>query len=524
MTSKNPHTTTHTTDVLIVGAGPAGLATAIAVATHGARALVVERHRSTSIHPRASGLSTRTMEIFREWGVAHAVRGESARVAIEYGAGETLADPGMTANPSGFPGPREALAVSPSYPACSPQDRVEPILVDAARRHGADVRFGAEVTALTTGPRGVRAELTDAATGSTRSVHARWVVGADGPRSTVRRAVGIPSERLGHLGGATQLLFRADLDGVLGSRRFVLYSLSHPEARGLIIPFGPDRWGYARPTFDGTTPEMPAPGRWLDLLRLATGVPDLQPEVLGATVFELAADLATTFHAGRAFLVGDAAHRMTPIGGRGMNTAVHDGHTLGWKLAWAARGWAGAALLASHTDERRPVGALNARRSLDTDGRDPSDGLLGDVGVRYESTVIDGGIGNPHADPDGTPGGRAPHVWVTAHGRRRSTLDLFAGRMTLLVGPEGRGWEGAANACTGGPPVTALVAGVDVDDPGGRLTDAYRLAPDGAVLVRPDGYVAWRAEAAAADPVGVLDRAVGTALGRDPAVAQRRAG
>src|SRR5690348_5809163 len=129
----------HTPHVLVVGAGPAGLATAISAARHGAQVLVVERHRSTSIHPRASGLSTRTMEIFRTWGVGDAVRAASSTVIARTASGVTLADPDLAESSLGFPYPREALAVSPAFPACCAQDHLEPILLDAARRTGADV-------------------------------------------------------------------------------------------------------------------------------------------------------------------------------------------------------------------------------------------------------------------------------------------------------------------------------------------------------------------------------------------------
>ncbi|HSK60995.1 MAG TPA: FAD-dependent oxidoreductase [Actinomycetospora sp.] len=495
------HTAPH---VLVVGAGPAGLATALSAARHGARVLVVERHRSTSIHPRASGLSTRTMEIFRSWGVIDAVRAASSKVIARAAYGVTLTDPDRTENPIGFPLPREALAVSPAFPACCPQDHLEPILLDAVRRAGVDVRFATELTDLAVDDDGAWARLTDRGTGRTETVRSRFVVGADGPRSRVRAALGITTEYLGGIGRHVQMLFRADLAPVIGDVAHGLYSLSHPEAGGLIIAFGTDRWGFARPC--PTDEDIPADeARWTELLRTATGMPELQPEFLGTLVVDLDAELASASRAGAAFLAGDAAHRMTPVGAVGLNTAVQDGHELGWKLAWAAQGRAGEPLLASYTTERGPVGERNTRRSVAPGVAHPADGMVGDLGTRYASPTIAGGVAALVAPQDlaAAPGERAPHVWVTVDGRRCSTLDLWDGRLTLVTAEDS--WRRAAGVVG--------VAAPEIADPGGRLTQAYRLGAGGAVLVRPDGVVAWRHAVPVADPVARLRDAVDHTLG-----------
>ncbi|GAA4730930.1 FAD-dependent oxidoreductase [Actinomycetospora chibensis] len=492
------HSDTH---VLVVGAGPAGLATALSAARHGARVLVVERHRSTSIHPRASGLSTRTMEIFRTWGVADAVRAAGSVILARASAGATLADPDLAESSIGYPLPREALAVSPTFPACCAQDLLEPILLAAVRRAGVDVRFDTELTDLAVDDSGAWARVHDRVTGATTTVASRFVVGADGPRSRVRTALGIGTEHLGGIGRHIQLLFRADLSAVVGEWQHALYIVSHPEAAGLFIAFGGDRWGYARPC--PTDDDIPDDAQWLTLLRTASGIADLAPELLGTAVFDLEAELATTSRAGAAFLVGDAAHRMTPVGGVGLNTAVQDGHNLGWKLAWAAQGRAGEPLLASYAPERTPIGERRARRSVRPGEPDPADGLLGDLGAGYTSPVLAG-----HApaliDPDALAaesGERAPHVWVHVHGRRCSTLDLWDGRLTLITADAS--WRAAAEDLSLAAPDLASA----------RVTSAYRLGDGGAVLVRPDGYVAWRADVPVADPVGALADAVDLALG-----------
>ena len=490
-------------DVLVVGAGPAGLATALSASRHGARVLVVERHPGTSIHPRATGVSTRTMEIFRTWGIARAVRDAGLEVAPTMAVTRSLTDPVHSSAPLGYPTPRGALAVSPAVPALCAQDRIEPLLVAEVRRLGGEVRFDTAFTALHIGAGGVEARLQGP--DGTRTVGARFVVGADGHRSRVRRALGIGVEELGTLGEYVQALFRAD--SLTASHG--LYAIQHPEAEGVLVPVGDGRWAYARQWYPerGETPDL-SPDRWLSLIRAATGVADLQPEILGVLPFTMTSAAATAYRAGPGFVVGDAAHRTTPVGGVGMNTSIHDGHNLGWKLAWVVRGLAGDALLDSYAEERQPIGLRNATLSLQPGAPEPAGGIAGDLGALYRSTVI-----ASHDEvlasgfhPAARPGERAPHAWIEIKGRRVSTLDLFDRGLTVLVGRNSGPWRRAGATVSDVPLTFAEV-------------DVAGFGADGAALVRPDGYVAWRCRTTAANPAAALAGAVDTALGRSEVLA-----
>lgn len=496
--------TTVTVDVLIVGAGPGGLATALSAARHGARVLVVDRRPGTSGIPRATGINVRTVEILRSWGVAPAVRAHRIRVVPESASGSTLAaPPRSTGRVGGYPGHREILDVSPVLPMACPQDRLEPVLVDAVRRARGEIRFTTPLVDLHLGPDGVRARL-----GTGQQVRSRFVVGADGTRSTVRAALGIGTTHLGTWAHAVQVLFRPGTPLLPQPPRLLTF-VDEPHFAAL-APMGDGRWAHVGLRFDGVPPDVP--DDWTPTLRVATGAPDLEVDVLDVQRFTLAAEVATTYRAGPGFLVGDAAHRTTPVAGIGLNTAIHDGHELGWKLAWVARGLAGDELLASHDAERAPVGLAAAERSLSVEGR-PTDGLPSSLGHTHRSSVIAAADVPPdlRIDLAARPGERAPHAWVRHEGRHRSTLDLFDGTLTLLAAADGRPWQRAARVVTD-VPLRVLVEGRDVH--GATLATRYGLAPGSAVLVRPDGRVAWRHDGACTDRVAALTAAIDTALGR----------
>lgn len=469
----------HDVPVLVIGAGPAGLTTAITLARYGVRCLLVERRPALSGLPRATAVSTRTMEIVRSWGLEPQVRAGEVEVEWDAWIAETMSSDRGVAMPLGFPTREEAARVSPTRPACVAQDHLEPVLLDHLRSlPSADVRFGLELTAVDQDPDGVTAALREPSTGRMTLVRASYLVAADGAHSTVRALLGIPMEGPEDLVGHSTVQFRAPLWALLGARRHGLYVVTHPDAPGIVVPLGAgDRWLYGQELAPGqghlTGPDDP---RIPPLLRAATGVPDLAPQVERVGRFSFAAQTASRYREQHAFLVGDAAHRVTPRGGTGMNTAVHDGHDLGWKLAWVARGWAAPALLDSYGTERRPVGLHNTARSADPDGsrRDAEDGLAVDLG------------------------GRLPHAWL-AGSRGTSTLDLVGAGLALLTDAAGERWAQAV--APGAVPLDIRT----VDD---AAADLLGIRGGGAVLVRPDARPVATWSTAVADPAAAVRAAV----------------
>jgi len=516
-------------DVLVVGAGPAGLTTASALARAGIRVLVVEKHSGTSIFPKATGIRLRTLEILRSWGLEQQVREGAQRVRLGVAVSSTLADPRQQEIPFGVPAPDALQSFSPSTVAICPQDHLEPVLLEHLLSQGGEIRFRTELVALDMAAGGVTACLRprprrgDAATNdATYGVRARFVVGADGGNSRVREELGIGVEQLGFEGEHLAILFRADLASVIAGDASALHFVTAPAAEGMFVPSGVDgRWVYDRewhPEHGESLTDW-TPERCRETIRAGAGVSDLTLEILRVFPWSFGAAVATAHRVGNGFLVGDAAHRTTPRGALGMNTAIAAGHNLGWKLAWVLRGWAGEPLLDSYEAERRPVGLRNALRSLDTDDDADRDPLADDFGVVYSSRVI-----LPDRTPahnpnrvvhDARPGSRAPHAWVELDGHRISTLDLFDGHLTVLTGPDGRNWRPEVDALRrAGLPIAVLAFGRDLPDPDGSLADLYGIENSGAVLVRPDGHTAWRRPVETPKSRTELRHAVDTALGR----------
>ena len=510
--------------ILIVGAGPTGLSSSIALSRYGVRSLVVERHPATSIHPKATAISTRTMELFRAWGIEPRIRELEIPVEFVTSFRDNLSAPEIERRSLGFPSRGEAAAFSPTTPAVLAQDLLEPILLEHARSYrGAEVRFDTELYDLEQDEDGVRATIRDRATGAETEVRARYLIAADGAGSSIRRHLGIATKGVERIGAYLSILFRADLDAIVGTDRFGLYmfqGLGGP-APSVFLPTSNDgRWLLATPWRNDIRPASSlGMADLVDLVRRAVGDMHLDVRVLDHQLIGIGAEVAERFRDRNVFLVGDAAHRTAPTGGTGMNTAIHAAHNLAWKLAAVLRGDAGPALLDSYEPERRPSGERNLLRSLGQ--LQGVSGVAADMGVVYSSGAIaaEDAKERPSVIEPTMPacvGSRAPHVWLNADGEWLSTLDLFGHGMMQLSGVKGDAWRRAARVVSerlGVPLGAATIDGVELRDESGEWLSAYGIDEDGAVLVRPDGHIAWRSVGAVVDSTATLESVVAHVLG-----------
>lgn len=523
--------------VVIAGGGLVGLSTAMFLAQHGVSSLVIERLRGGSPVPRAAHFHLRTIELFRAAGIEEEVKARSAEEFLPEGAiismdtlaGRKLADiiPGLNV------GINDAL--SPCRRLFITQRGLEPILRRRARGAGAEVIEGSEVVRVSQDADGVGVLIADVDGGKARPMRARYLVAADGAHSKVREALGIPFEGRGVFSNSMTIYFTADLaPQMLGKPLSVIYISN--EVMGGFFRLDKDcQSGFLVVNTIGdpnTNPDVAdaakdtSEPRLVELVRAAAGVPDLKVRIDGVARWRASSDVAARYADGRVFLVGDAAHVMPPNGGFGGNTGIHDAYDLAWKIACAVRGDAGAALLSTYEQERRPVGRLTVEQAYTryvtrtatylnaTDYEPLLPDLEIEVGYLYRSAAIavdalaDGAV---HADPRetrGQPGSRAPHLWIERGRERVSTLDLFGRSFVLLAGAEGQQW--CATALERG--IEAHRVGGDVVDVDERFNDAYDVDPSGAVLVRPDGFVAWRSHTLVQDPPAALADAMRRAL------------
>lgn len=587
--------------VVVVGAGPTGLTLALLLARAGIRVTLVERNTAPQAHPAACILDTRTIEVFRETGQAERILAESQdpfeRAGITWVTSLAERELGRC---SALPPDIDAfMAASPVHATVFPQNRLEPILWEAARAEPLiDFRVGHDCVSIQETDDGVTCTL---GSGERRmEVSADYLVGCDGTGSPVRRFAGI-----GHDGRTIQhmigVYFTADLSRLVDHRKSILYWTLNPDALGVLIAHWlPVEWVLFVPYYPPQqTAESYTESRCRSLVEHAVGYtpPDLEiklvrPWALGASVSE-------RYREGRVFLAGDAAHSFPPTGGLGLNTGVQDAHNLAWKLAAVLRAEAGADLLDSYEVERRPVARANLEHSIanfeqmsdlldivglslkqqerlqaaqssaiftslpprwqrnainialrqalaplrilseasgrgeharhEFERRIPGQarhyrfaGL--DLGFAYDrGAVIPDGTERPLAEdpvldyrPTTCPGSRLPHFTGARDGVTMPIHDaLVPHGFTVLVGPHAApAWRQAVRsvAATLRMPLGCLVVGsggeADFRDDAGVWPTISEIGRSGAVLVRPDGHVAWRSHGLPDRPVEALDAAL----------------
>jgi 2-polyprenyl-6-methoxyphenol hydroxylase-like FAD-dependent oxidoreductase len=519
------------TDVLIVGGGPAGLAAAIELGRRGIACVIIEpRTTVDATRPRAKTTSTRTMEHFRRWGIADRLRA-AAPLPVSWSQAVIFADSLLGEEITRFSaafGLRDRdKGLSSENGQQVPQPVVEEVL-RATVRELETVTFltGYRVTGIEQSDTNVRATiepLTDgAAVDGATVIEARYLLGCDGSSGVTRRAIGASYQGSSNDIANLSILFRApDLGAQVHLDPAVQYWIINPDASGLMgrLDLGGTWWAIVQ----SVTPESVEPLALVrGLLGRAAQADDgqLDIEVIATDPWHARLLLVDRYRSGRVFLVGDAAHLNPPWGGHGFNTCIGDAVNIGWKLAAVLQGWGGPDLLDSYEAERRPVAAqtiadaglqekLLAPSFVHASGADAtanpaeararlaaalqgkhsefsSAGLV--LGYHYAGSpvLVDDGTPVPEHDPinyhgSARPGARLPHVWVRPG---RSIHDELGDRFTLLLAPGATG-DGLVKAAE---QVGVSLATISVS---AEVAATYGAS---LVLVRPDQHVAWRGE------------------------------
>ncbi|HXQ50618.1 MAG TPA: FAD-dependent monooxygenase [Stellaceae bacterium] len=526
--------------VLIAGGGPVGLALATELGMAGISCTVVERRDGSVSVPKMSGLSVRSMEFNRRWGIAEKVKR----------AGWPQTHPNDFVYCTSMVGYELARTKYPAYVdqhlPYTPEPGVgcaqifyDPILMERARSlPSVNLRHFTVLEGFTQDADCVHATVTDAKTGRSEVIDARYMVGCDGAAGVVAEALGVGWEGIGIVANSVNVYVRTpDLAKIhdKGWARFYRFTDAQGTWGEIIGIDGKELWRLsvlkADPNFDGDG----------YMRRLAGAGTDLKYEILSVMHWERRERVADRYRDRRVFIAGDAAHQNSPTGGLGLHTGLADAVDLGWKLAGVLKGWGGEVLLDSYQAERKPIALDNVRVSTsefnilaempagpEIEEASPAGEArrrqylemferTGQVRSKIYTENLRLGYcyePSPICVPDGTtrppvetvpfipvarPGTRAPHAWL-ADGR--STLDLFGkGYVLLRLGADPPAVGALAEAAAKRRVPLEIV---DLADP--KIAALYERR---LVLVRPDGHVAWRADAAPPDPLALIDRVRG---------------
>ncbi|HEX2887648.1 FAD-dependent monooxygenase [Vineibacter terrae] len=525
--------------VFIVGGGPVGLAMALLLHRFEVPAVVIERSATTTDHPKSRGCLSRTMELFRQWGVEDAVR----RRGLPPQSDVWVCARSLVGEEIGRTQPEPDVGHTPSWKSLVAQDAVEEELLGALRNSAyVRVLFSTEMVGFDEGPDGVTVITRSLESGAQSTWRARYLIGADGAASDVRHAAGIAMDGPPSIAVMSNDYWRCDLShisrlaDVAGCRIFS--DVPGVPTSTILNTDGRDRWLTVTQLGEGgERPEAPPLDDAIAMIRTQVGIADLPVAMINRSVWRVSRQVARQFRKGPVFLIGDAAHRFSPTGGFGLNTGVQDAHNLAWKLAFVLADLASDDLLDTYDRERRPIANANAdfsignrtriesmERAMRSDNKDWQRFWLHDfdnhihsiglsLGFRYDDGAIiaDGTAALPvhprHYEPTDRPGSRFPHYWLDGP-RTQSTLDWFDKDMTLVTGPLGGHWMEAVRDVSARAKRPVKARQLD----GHHFDDALQMGLKGAVLVRPDGHVAWRMPYVPPDPAAALAGALSILL------------
>jgi len=546
--------------VLIIGGSLVGLSVSMFLAMHGIKSLIIEKHRGTAIHPRAGYFQLRTIEMLRQAGIeekvikaAHALYDPNGGLnAVETLAGREIANY--------IPDINQGIQdLTPVRRLFMPQQVLEPIIKERAEELGSAFLYSHIVSHFSQDEQGVYLEAEHIDDQSKKSFRGKYLVACDGCRSPVRNQLGINMEGYPVMSQSITVYFRADCSKALRGRNLGVIYVNNENVRGffrlektglggflVIFTVGDINDPDARNAAGNVTNEKAA-----QYVRDAVGDQSLDVQVEDIHKWEAVCHAAERFQEEKIFLAGDSAHVTTPTGGYGGNTGVQDAHNLAWKLAMVLKGSAVEKLLQSYNDERQPAALQMIQQGYQryVTRSDPDLGMEGvkkqipDVHVEFNRYRSDAVVFENDYEDDGKqdidprksfalPGTRAPHVELFINNKPGSTIDLYGQNFVLLTSSYGEDWEKVVNKLE-----TELDIEIDfkvISPPGSKaeyvelpihrekisspfslpFSEAYGISPTGAVLVRPDGYVAWKEKSLDSKSGVLMKEALNRILGK----------
>ncbi len=468
-------------DILISGAGAAGLALAIDLARRDVPFLLLEQNDQPFGGSRGKGIQPRTMEVFEDFGIVDrlAAAGGPYPPPREY-----LAD-GSTRETAIMESARPTPAEPYLGPLMVPQSGTEAVMRERLAECGHGPQFGRRLTGFDQDADGVTARVADA--DGEHRIRVRYLVGTDGGRSFVRHALDIafPGKTL----GVRALVADVRLDG-LDRTAWHRFQFGTDASMVMICPLaGTDLFQIQGPVPSEGEVDL-SPAALTALIAERTGRADIVAHAVSwASVYSMNARLAERYRVGRVFLAGDAAHIHPPTGGQGLNTSVQDAYNLGWKLAAVLDG-APAALLDTYEEERRPIAAemLGLSTRLLDEARKGAmkrnrEVRQLDLGYRRSSLTLPGSIATTRVQA----GDRAPDAPCRGRaGQATRLFDLFRGPQWTLLGYDIEERPASRKHLR----IVTVGERGDIFDDEGHVADAYGLAAGQWALIRPDGYLA----------------------------------
>lgn len=501
------------TAVLIVGGGMTGVSAALFLLDNGITPVLIEKHAAPSIHPRSRGFDVRTMELFRElsltesiteagkalahaWGI---LKEKNLKVALEK-HGETVGKMVTAVEANDFT--KSLDEISPARVTRCTQDIAEPLLLQAAKARGATIFFSHELQEFEQTPEKITALVKDKKTGRLLRIAADYMIAADGAKSKVRSALQLETTGRRAIADFLNVYFEADLAGRVKGREFSLLLIEQPEVTGIFTTINSrDKWVFQLRYYpgQGQRPEDYDNEKIVSLLRKVIGDGRLKIKIISVMPWQMGTLVVKNMQQGNIFIAGDAAHKMTPFGGKGANTGVQDAHNLSWKLAAVIKGYGQKSLLQTYSAERQSVGEKYARLSgelADEKGLIRLDLLwsmkkefIGIADYLYRSGAI---IGDAHQEGGRCfPGALIPHLWLDT-GKKRSTIDLPKNRFLLLALRPDAGIEALSAVLAGRLPIPLGYDAFDNQETRKKWEALTGMGEDEVLLVRPDGFIAWR--------------------------------